>query len=182
MQTYSGEVIAKLLNLSVRRVQQLAKDDIIPKSDKGKYDLVASVRGYIKYLYERAYGQNKETIDSHAEKARLLKAQAEKAELELKIMQDKYMALAEIEFLWSGMLLSFRGKILSLPTKIVHKIAGAGGDLAKIERMLTDELHDVLMELSNTQYGQHGQKVAGFSAKDSSENCSTAKVKSQSVG
>ena len=48
--TYSTTTIAKLLKLSERRVQQLTKDGIIPKVDRGKYELVPAVHGYIDYL------------------------------------------------------------------------------------------------------------------------------------
>ena len=42
--------ISKLLKLTERRVQQLAKDGIIPKAERGKYDLVSSVHGYVDFL------------------------------------------------------------------------------------------------------------------------------------
>lgn len=44
---YKVAVIARFLNLTERRVQQLARDGIIPKPEKGKYDLVGCVQGYI---------------------------------------------------------------------------------------------------------------------------------------
>lgn len=163
MQKYPVSIIAQLLNLSDRRVQQLAKDGIIPKADKGKYDLVSSVRSYVKYLYERAFGQNNESIDSHVEKARLLKAQAAKAELELAVMQDKYMEISEVEFLWSGMVLAFRSKMLSLPTKLTPTLAGASNDFAKIEHILENEINEALLYLSKyrddeTEYNPNSQQ------------------------
>lgn len=59
----------------------LAKDGIIPKAEKGKYDLIAATRAYIKYLQERATGRDIEPQDTYVERARLLKAQADKTEL-----------------------------------------------------------------------------------------------------
>ena len=41
--TYPVSTIAKLFNLTERRVQQLASEGVIPKPERGKYDLVASV-------------------------------------------------------------------------------------------------------------------------------------------
>ena len=35
-------VIAKLLDLSERRVQQLSREGVIPKAERGQYDLVGS--------------------------------------------------------------------------------------------------------------------------------------------
>ena len=49
--------ISKLLKLTERRVQQLAKDGIIPKAERGKYDLVSSVHGYVDFLKAKAGGE-----------------------------------------------------------------------------------------------------------------------------
>ena len=54
---YPASTLAKLFHLTERRVQQLARDGIIAKGIKGKYDLVSSVQGYVKYLQERALGR-----------------------------------------------------------------------------------------------------------------------------
>jgi hypothetical protein len=45
-------VIARLLDLTERRVQQLAREGIIPPAarsgnERGRYDLVGAVRGYV---------------------------------------------------------------------------------------------------------------------------------------
>ena len=54
--SFNIQAIAKLLKLSERRIQQLAKDNIIPKAERGKYDLVSSVHGYIDFLKAKAGG------------------------------------------------------------------------------------------------------------------------------
>jgi hypothetical protein len=43
-------VIARLLDLSERRVQQPSGEGVIPKAERGHYDLVGAVRGYLVYL------------------------------------------------------------------------------------------------------------------------------------
>lgn len=55
----SVEVIGRLLSgggepLTARRIQQLAKDGIIPKASRGRYPVVGCVQGYIGYLKKRA--------------------------------------------------------------------------------------------------------------------------------
>ena len=47
-------VIAKLLDRSERRVQQLSREGVIPKAEHGQYDLIGSVRGYVRYLCDQA--------------------------------------------------------------------------------------------------------------------------------
>jgi phage terminase Nu1 subunit (DNA packaging protein) len=45
------DVLAKLFDLSARRIQQLASDGIIPKpSSRGEYVLAGAIRGYINFL------------------------------------------------------------------------------------------------------------------------------------
>ena len=46
----SVDVIARLFDLTVRRVQQLAKAGIIPRGKRDQYPLAASVQGYIRFL------------------------------------------------------------------------------------------------------------------------------------
>lgn len=150
MQKYSVSTIAKLLNLTERRVQQLSKDDIIPTPEKGKYDLVGSIQGYVKYLQDTMQGRGS-TIDTNAEKARLLKNQADKAEMEMKILQEKYVSNEELEFEWSNLIIAFRSKMLSLPSKLAVLLTGTDTP-AKTARILEDEIHDALTELS--KYGQ----------------------------
>lgn len=55
--SYPAGTIAKLLNVTVRRVQQLAKEGVIPKAQRGKYPLVGCVHGYVKFLQELAAGK-----------------------------------------------------------------------------------------------------------------------------
>ena len=74
--SYPVSTIAKLFGLTERRVQQLAQEGIIPKPEKNQYELVGSVRSYIDYLQQRAFGKGAVPQDTHLERARLLKAQA----------------------------------------------------------------------------------------------------------
>ena len=48
-------VIARLLDLSERRVQQLSRKGVIPKAERGQYDLIGSVRGYVRYPPSRRF-------------------------------------------------------------------------------------------------------------------------------
>src|SRR4030065_330688 len=57
-QTYPVAVISKLLDLTPRRVQHLANEGVIPRAEKGRYELVPAVRGYIRYLRDRAVGRD----------------------------------------------------------------------------------------------------------------------------
>lgn len=145
--TYPGSTIAKLLNLTERRVQQLAKEGVVVRDAKGKYDLVGSVRGYIKYLQERSLGKDIAPIDSHLEKARLLRAQADKIEMEVKALQRSLLPVTQIEISWMMMLSAFRARMLSIPAKTAHLLAPVD-DPAEIERILREQIYEGLTELT----------------------------------
>ena len=144
---YPGSTIAKLLNITERRVQQLAKEGIVVRDGKGKYDLVGSVRGYIKYLQDRSLGKECAPIDSHIEKARLLRAQADKTELEVKALQKTLVPVAQLKMSWMMMLSAFRSRMLSIPAKSAHLLAPID-DNAEIERILRELIYEGLTELS----------------------------------
>lgn len=46
----SGSVIAALVEISPRRVEQLAKLKVIPREGRGKYRVKDAVAGYVEYL------------------------------------------------------------------------------------------------------------------------------------
>ena len=91
--------ISKLLKLTERRVQQLAKDGIIPKAERGKYDLVSSVHGYIDFLKAKAGGEftAEEVIKN---KNKLLKAKAELAEIEKQKATGELIPKEEVKKTW----------------------------------------------------------------------------------
>ena len=63
-------VIARLLDLSERRVQQLSREGVIPKAERGQYDLIGSVRGYVRYLRDQVLKAQAGAPDYAAERAR----------------------------------------------------------------------------------------------------------------
>lgn len=81
--TYPAKTLGKLFNLTERRIQQLAKEGVLPKAERGKYDLIECTRAYIKYLQDRAFGKDAAPTDYHSEKARDVKYQADLREMEL---------------------------------------------------------------------------------------------------
>lgn len=140
--------LARLFNLTERRVQQLARDGVIPKPEKGRYDLIACVQAYIKYLQDRATGRGDiEPQDTYAERARLLKAQADKTELEVKAMTGEVLPAEQVELLWSGLVASFRARLLALPVRCAQLVMSLKA-YAEIEACLRAQVYEALNELS----------------------------------
>jgi phage terminase Nu1 subunit (DNA packaging protein) len=156
---YKVADIADALQLSARRVQQLVREGILPAPVDGKYNLSVSIKNYGQYLAERQLNKNSSITALAIERLRLLKAQAEKAELELEVLKEKYLEASEVEFTWSDMVLTFRSRMLAIPSKLVRSLAAACGDFAKIQKILEDEIYDALTELSKSDDEEHEDKA-----------------------
>ncbi len=86
---YPKETIATLLNISERRLEQLAKQKIIPKAGRGVFDLGPTVQAYVRYLQGLSSGAIKAGEPSELDR-RLMEARV--LERESKARQAKYRA------------------------------------------------------------------------------------------
>lgn len=145
MSTASVDTIAKLLDMTPRRVQQLANEGIIPKpKDRGQYEIVPCVVGYIKHIKGMLNG---EAGDLASEKTRLTRAQAEKTEIETARLKGELVSLAGAERGWSTLVGAFRAKMLTLPPRASPVVVNKKE--REVEQILTDMVYEALAELSN---------------------------------
>ena len=150
--TYPVGTIAKLLMISERRVQQLTKEGIIPKSERGRYHLAEAVQGYIRYLQERSIG-SVSAIDYHVEKARLVKLQADRADAELQELLCSLVSADEVSDAWAKLLVNVKAKMLAIPTKLAPQVAHLN-DHAAVKVLLDEQIREILLELSDADsYG-----------------------------
>lgn len=146
--TYPVATIAKLLMLSDRRVQQLTKEGVIPKAERGRYELAPSVQGYIRYLQERSLRSDASPIDYHVEKARLTKAQADLAEVEAAKAVGEVAPVAQIEQAWANFCAETRVRARNIPERVVSSLVGCT-DEREIKALLLREIDQVLSEMAN---------------------------------
>jgi len=170
-------ILAEAFNVTGRRVQQLAQDDIIPKSVRGKYDLIACTAAYTKYLHERATGKDIEPQDVHKERTRLLKAQADKTELEVKSMNGELIAAEQVELLWGGLVSAFRAKIMGLPVRCAHRVLNLN-TYQEIEEVLRGHVNEALEELSCHEPGESNSLIK----EGGEDGGAAAKLENQPVG
>lgn len=74
--THSVHEVARLLDITPRWLSQLARDGIVPLPERGRYDTVACVRGYIRHLR----GEAGERVEA---RQRREAAMADRAELDV---------------------------------------------------------------------------------------------------
>jgi len=113
--TYPVSTIAKLLLLTDRRVQQLSKEGVIPKTEHGRYELAPAVQGYVRYLQERSIGRPNAPEDYHSEKARLVKAQADRAELEVMEISGNLVNAEDVQKELYSKITDCKTRLLGIP-------------------------------------------------------------------
>ena len=64
----SLKTLSILLDLTERRVQQLAHEEVIVRDQRGWYDLISSIQGYVRYLRAQAQKKNVTVEEEDIEK------------------------------------------------------------------------------------------------------------------
>jgi phage terminase Nu1 subunit (DNA packaging protein) len=140
--SYPANVLARLFNLTERRIQQLAKDGVIVRGERGKYDFIASVRGYIGYLQERSIGRGDgeydESGDIKEERKRLIHAQAEKTESENYKLRGELIPIQLVEECLNEVAVLYGSGVDALPGRLANELAGVN-DPAEIKSILFAE-------------------------------------------
>jgi phage terminase Nu1 subunit (DNA packaging protein) len=144
--SYPVSTIAKLFDLTERRVQQLASEGIIPKSTQGKYKLVPSVQGYIKYLRERSVGKDSPTNETHNERQRLLKIQANKLEFEMAVMSKDFLPKEYVKNSLFNIVTRCRSVLLGMPSKLAQEVIALREPL-EAEKIIKEVVYEALDEL-----------------------------------
>jgi phage terminase Nu1 subunit (DNA packaging protein) len=147
--------LAKLFNLTDVRVQQLTKLGVVVKSGHGRYDLWQSVKGYIKYLQDRAGvksatsgGEQDETGELGHHRSRLYKAKADQAELEFAMAVGRVHEAKAIELVWSDMILNSRSRLIAMPPKYTPMLLNKS-DPNEVKDILEKAVNESLNELTN---------------------------------
>ena len=140
-------VLSELFGVQDRRIQGLATDGIIPKPDRGVYELYGAVKGYIAFLKERSVAESGGG-DLNSEKTRLTKAQADIAEIEAAKASGEVAPVAQIEKAWANFCAETRVKARNIPDRVVSLIVGCT-DEREIKAVLLREIDQVLIEMAD---------------------------------
>lgn len=141
--------VADHLDMSPQRVRDLLKQGVLTRGHgQDALDLDECRKNYIRYLRMRSRGLQNNTGDLNEEKTRLTKLQADKAELEVRELEQSLVSVETITEEWVGYAANVRSKLLALPSKISHRVQSAES-YAEAEKILKDAVYDALYELSN---------------------------------
>lgn len=149
--TVSVGTLAKLFNLTEVRIQQLAKMGVIQKGERGRYDLWGSVRGYVRYLQDRAAGKSGGDGDEGSyekHRTRLYAARADAQEILAARLKGTVHDAEVVAATMNEMIANARSKILAIPASTAPKVADLS-DPNDCKAVLTDAVHECLAELAD---------------------------------
>jgi len=183
--TFPLDTISKLLDLTPRRVQQLSAEGIIPKAERGRYELVPAVQGYIKYLKERSIKADASGDDYNAHRTRLTKVRADMAEIEKAQIEEQLIPSSDVENAWLEVSQNMRQKLLAFPQRVSPEVYAAE-KLVEVKTILKDHIYDALQEIANVEVRVtkpiRSHDSDEDNATDVASNEATSKSKDRRVG
>jgi phage terminase Nu1 subunit (DNA packaging protein) len=139
--------IAALFDLTERRVQQLSAEGVIPRNSHGRYEIGLAVRGYVRYLRERAVkGDPAGADDVGASRAKLLNARARLATLEADQFEGQLLRRSDVEKVWGSIISNVRTRLLAIPQSTAQAISylQTPGQIAGLlTQAVTEALDDI---------------------------------------
>ena len=153
-------IIAKLFGVTDRRVQQLAKEGVIPAASVRpyKFDLLPTVQAYIRYLSDKANGKDSksaDTVQAEADKLRaeadLKQSKAKIADMQLKELEGKMHRSEDVEAVTNDLVYTVRSMIMALPGRLAMDVVQAS-NANEASALIRSECYKILNELAGYQY------------------------------
>lgn len=135
-----GADLCNLLDMSPEMLSKLRKKGVAIHLAHDSWDMELTVRNYVNMLRGRSYGNDGE-LTATGEKARLLRAQADREEIRVAQLRSDLVPSSEVEREWRGILADLRAEFLALPSRIGTNLPElSASDVAKIDREIRDTL------------------------------------------
>ncbi|KAI3350778.1 hypothetical protein [Clostridium botulinum] len=139
--------LANILGITSRRVRQLREEGFFSFAENGKkYSLEKCVQEYIEYKV-KAETNTGTSIDREKEQAEHEQIKKNISKLKLRKLKKELHEASDVELFLSEMLINFRNRVLSIPSKIAVQILGEE-DINRIIEILQKEMYETLEELS----------------------------------
>jgi phage terminase Nu1 subunit (DNA packaging protein) len=146
----SADELAEILGISPRRIRQLAEDGTVKNLAHGRYDLVASVRGYIEFRERSAMAAGPE--DYERERTLLTRAKREEAEVRTALLVGTAGDMGILREIMCDLILRARNKLLGIPATYAGQLASET-DPNQIAALLNEGVTTALAELASAKPG-----------------------------
>jgi phage terminase Nu1 subunit (DNA packaging protein) len=145
------ETLARLFNLTERRVQQLAQEGVIPKAEKNQYLLLPAIQGYIRYLQGSQSNRSSDTANSlMTEEIAIKRAKREHLEIKNALLREDLINASDVAFTWESTCSFIKTRILSVPNKLAPHFKKKYSQ-KELVTLITDALKEELNSLAGTE-------------------------------
>lgn len=152
---YRVEAISQLFGVTVRRIQQLTQEGILPTSETSegrRYDLVPTIQTYVSYLSDKAYGKSRsdKEIELRQQKLEadiaLKESQGELHRLKTDIAAGRYISIEEVTLDYTRFFVTFKRFAMAIPSRMTGIISGfvSPVEARGIEKDLSAEIQSFL--------------------------------------
>jgi hypothetical protein len=117
--------MAKFIDVTPRRLQQLVQEGVVPKCEgRGRYNPIAVNLAYIRFLRDRVQSPEASDSEFFAAKLAKLKAEREMIDLQVSIGRGQRIPLADVNAVVAHVFASIRGviKASKLPIEDCNEI------------------------------------------------------------
>ena len=167
----SAKEIAEVFKFeSVRRVQQLTQDGVISTTDVKesgrkvkRYELIPTVKAYIKFLQDKAYGREKKMSETDLITRKLQadvdfkEAKAKMAQLQLDEIEGRMHSAEDVECMTTDLCLAIRSALLAMPGQLSKDVAEES-DPSQVQILIKNTVCLVLEELSRYEYSKENYR------------------------
>jgi phage terminase Nu1 subunit (DNA packaging protein) len=128
MATVDVGKVARALNLTPQRVQQLVKEGL-PRETRGRYDPIKCMMFYVRYLQRVLEKKSTPTLDGsfvgeRVERIRLLRAQADLREMELARERSLVIPVEDYERTLANFILVTTARVMAIAPRIAPEVVG----------------------------------------------------------
>ncbi|MBK2259007.1 hypothetical protein [Francisella philomiragia] len=150
----SSKELSEYLEISQRRVQQLANEKILIKDTRNSFALKENVKRYIRYISPTFKNDDQEQALKHEElnviykkeKIRLTKYQADEQEVKAQLAQKRVVVVDDVISALADLFSLMRTKLFNIPERAEMEILGET-DADIFNKKLTAEIKDALYEI-----------------------------------
>ena len=150
-----GTELAEWLDLEPQSVSRLAKQGVLPKEARGRYNLQQCVTAYVQYA--KALASNKkgaepedlQEIRKQKEKAdlRLTEARAQQEELKAQELQRQLVPMRDVIEVVTTLVKTAQSKLLAIPTRLAAQARQTPSN-AEAKALIETAIREALSEVS----------------------------------
>ena len=141
--------LGRVLGISRATIANLATDGVLPRLDRGRFDLSAAVQAYLRHKLVQAKAGDITMKSLAAERSRLARLKADAVEREAKVEAGELVPADVIEAAWLSTAGVVRSRLLVIPTRVAPRIVALKTP-AEAQALLRKELNAALTGIATT--------------------------------